>query len=132
MAFIVFSSRGEEIGRRPLDGEPVVIGRSPECDVAVRDILLSRRHCRLEPQGRGWVLLDLGSKNGTAVGGRRVTRQPLSDGDVLEIGKTRVSFHAGAFVPTPSGTPLAKRRRRPADPFEAMASTMTGVEVADV
>src|SRR5688500_5295158 len=49
MAYLIFTSRqGKEIGRRPLDG-PMVIGRSPECDVALDDAQLSRRHCRLMP-----------------------------------------------------------------------------------
>src|SRR5690349_8862659 len=100
MAYLSFFYKGEEIDRRELR-EPLVIGRSPECNVAVRDILLSRRHCRIEPEAGGWSAQDLGSKNGTHIGDELVTRRLLKDGDVMLMGKTRVSFHTGAFVPLP-------------------------------
>ena len=45
-----------------------MVGRSPECDVAVRDLLLSRTHCRIEPAGHGWKVVDLNSRNGTGLG----------------------------------------------------------------
>jgi pSer/pThr/pTyr-binding forkhead associated (FHA) protein len=77
MAYLVFSShKGEEIGRRRLEG-PVTIGRSPDCDVSLHDHLLSRHHCRLAPSDDGWVLTDLGSKNGTIVHGKPVTQHVL-------------------------------------------------------
>src|SRR5687768_2667546 len=73
MAFVVVLFRGEELTRRELTG-PLVIGRAPECDVSVRDILLSRRHCQISPapDGPGWIIEDLGSKNGTRIGGEAV------------------------------------------------------------
>ena len=87
MAYLVFSShKGEEIGRRRLEG-PVTIGRSHECDVSLHDILLSRSHCRLERTRDGWVVTDLGSKNGTVIDGRPVTRHALRPGEVIRIGR---------------------------------------------
>lgn len=68
-----------------IDG-PVVVGRREPADVVVHDALVSRRHCRIAPSGDGWVVEDLGSANGTCVGGRRVTRQTLHDGDRIELG----------------------------------------------
>src|SRR5688572_19758025 len=141
MPFIVIASKGEEVGRWPLcDGAPVVIGRSPECDVAVRDILLSRRHCRLEPSGpperTEWTVIDLESKNGTQVGDEAVTRRALRDGDVLTLGKTRVTFFAGspdslpaAPAPEPNANRAPGARLRPASPLDAMADTVSGVDV---
>ena len=74
MAYLIFSShKGEEIGRRRLDG-PVTIGRAVDCDVSLHDHLLSRKHCRLAPSDEGWVLADLGSKNGTLLHGQPIRR----------------------------------------------------------
>ncbi len=133
MAYVAFFYRGEEVDRRELNG-PLVIGRSAECDVVVRDILLSRRHCRIEPEAGGWSALDLASKNGTRVGDELVTRRTLKDGDTLLMGKTRALFHEGAFVPgPPRPTPALEDNepspRRPADPFEALSSTLSGQAV---
>src|SRR3954464_14239506 len=122
MAFVVIADRNQEIDRRELFG-PVVIGRSPECDLAVRDILLSRRHCMIERIGETWVVADLSSKNGTRVNSELITRQVLHDGDVIRIGRTRICFRGGMFIPPP------KEKRpnvRPADPVEALAGTMAG------
>src|SRR5947209_6977680 len=48
MPYITVSASGEELDRRELTDAPIVIGRAPECQVSVHDILLSRRHCRIE------------------------------------------------------------------------------------
>src|SRR5262245_25164322 len=124
MAFIILAdSSSREIDRRELAG-PVIIGRSPDVDLPVRDILLSRRHCMLEKIGDTWVLADLKSKNGTRVNGEPITRQSLKDNDVVRLVRTRIAFCEGAFVPAP---PDVKRvKQRPADPLEAMQSTMSG------
>src|SRR5690349_9235391 len=98
MAFIVYFYKDEEQGRLPLDG-PIQIGRSAECDISVRDIMLSRHHCRIEPANGGWVISDLGSKNGTSIGGSLIARQNLQDGDVIRMGKTTLRFFEGEFVP---------------------------------
>jgi pSer/pThr/pTyr-binding forkhead associated (FHA) protein len=124
MAFIIVAdSKSQEIERRELAG-PLVIGRSPECDLPVRDILLSRRHCVIERLGESWVIADLGSKNGTRINGEAINRHVLHDFDVIRLGRTRIAFHDGAFIPAP---PDVKRaRQRPADPLEAMAGTLSG------
>jgi len=127
MAYVVLYYKEQEVGRRKLD-RPVVIGRSPECDIAIRDVLLSRRHCRIEKEGRNWVLSDLGSKNGTHVGEGVITRHVLNDADIIGMGKSTVRFHRGAFVPGPKTKPQASRTQRPADPFEALSGTVTAFE----
>ena len=128
MAFIILGDEQQEWERRPLR-QAMTIGRSFDCDLPVRDTLLSRKHCRLEPHGNQWVLIDLKSRNGTMIGGERIARQVLEDGDVIRIGQTRVCFRAGAFVAAIAPNP-APSRVRPLDPHEAMAATMTGAEFA--
>ena len=119
MAYVVVSFKGQEVGRWPLEG-PLTIGRSTECNVVVRDILLSRRHCEIAPYRNGWIASDLGSKNGTTAGKHPITRRGLSDGDVLKLGKTTVRFQIGR-LPTTHKPPA----KRPADPFEALSGTVT-------
>lgn len=132
MPWIIISANGEELERRELSpASPIVIGRSPECDVAVRDILLSRTHCRIEPAGQGWRVVDLGSKNGTHVGWQAVRSHVLRDGDHLRTGRTRIAFHTRPFEPAPYGAPRTNRLVRPADPHEALSGTVTDFVLVD-
>jgi ABC-type multidrug transport system ATPase subunit len=58
-------------------------------------------HCVIERGTRGWVLRDLESANGTYLNGRRCEEAALIDGDVLQIGRARFIFDAGALRPAP-------------------------------
>jgi hypothetical protein len=86
-------------------------GRHPDCQVsfdAHRDIDASSRHAELRPAERGWVLVDLGSSNGTFVDGQRVTELAVP---LATPGDRRVS----APVAPGSGSSSAIRGRgRPA------------------
>lgn len=125
MAWIIVSANGEELDRQELT-KPLVLGRSSECDLAVRDILLSRTHCRIEPAGgHDWRVVDLKSKNGTRVGWQQVDSQVLKDGDHLRMGRTRIVYHTGPFEPAPERKPRPDRIVRPADPHEALSGTVT-------
>lgn len=121
MAYVIVYHKDQEIARHPLQGA-ATIGRSPECELSVHDILLSRRHCRIEPDGHEWALTDLGSKNGTRVGGNAVTRAVLRDGDVIRMGNTAVRYRTGPLAPVIK--PRSPGVQRPADPFEALAGTV--------
>ena len=72
----------------------VTIGRLPECDIALGDPNVSRHHAEIRPRGDGFVLVDLGSTNGSRVNGVRVTERELRDGDELAFGNTRLTFQA--------------------------------------
>jgi hypothetical protein len=76
----------EQIGARTL------IGRSPECDVFLDDVTVSRRHAELLHEGEQVVIRDLGSLNGTFVNRRRIEEAVLEDDDELQIGKYRLTF----------------------------------------
>jgi len=123
MAYVVLKFKDRQVGRWPMR-RPMVIGRAPECDITVRDILLSRRHCRIENEGRDWFVTDLGSKNGTRIGGQAVLRHKLRDGDVIRIGKTAVRFCRGVMAPSHEAPQPNAGMRRPQDPFDAMAGTV--------
>jgi predicted component of type VI protein secretion system len=129
--WIQISANGEELDRRALSAS-VVIGRSPECVIVVRDILLSRSHCRIEPAGEGWKVIDLNSKNGTRVGWQDVRLHVLRDGDHLRMGRTRIVYHTGAFEPAPERVVRRSSRLvRPADPHEALTGTVTDFVLVD-
>lgn len=130
MPWIQISANGEELDRRVLSAA-VVIGRSSECDIVVRDILLSRTHCRIEPLGEGWRVIDLNSKNGTRVGWQDLRLHVLRDGDHLRMGRTRIVYHTGAFEPAPRKNPRIDRIVRPADPHEALTGTVTDFVLLD-
>jgi hypothetical protein len=132
MAWIIITANGEELDRRELLDDALVVGRSPECDIAVRDILLSRTHCRLEPTRHGWKVVDLNSKNGTRVGWQGIKTHVLRDGDYLRMGRTRISYHTTPFEPAPAGSaPRSNRIVRPADPHEALTGTVTDFVLLD-
>ena len=73
-------------------GERTLIGRSPECDVFLDDVTVSRRHAELVLSGGVFVIRDLGSLNGTFVNRRRIESKELEDDDELQIGKYRLVF----------------------------------------
>jgi pSer/pThr/pTyr-binding forkhead associated (FHA) protein len=67
----------------------VVIGRGTECDVVIKDPKASRRHCQLTRKGQGFLLEDLGSKNGTYVNGERIKEAViLKPNETFKIGET--------------------------------------------
>jgi FHA domain/DUF1707 SHOCT-like domain len=67
------------------------IGRDGGCDLVLADLTVSRRHARLERDGSGWLLQDLGSTNGTRLNGWLVSSPvPVRTGDQVSFGS--VSF----------------------------------------
>lgn len=74
-----------------------VIGRHPSCDIVLDAASVSRQHAAIEVAGdRAWIE-DLGSRNGTALDGKRVAeRQALLDGQQVRIGDQRMTFFSNA------------------------------------
>lgn len=82
-----------------------VIGRADEVDLMIDHPTVSRRHALIEPDGLIWTMVDLGSTNGSRINGDWITGVvPLSDGDVLRIGrvKARVFFGPARVEPADS------------------------------
>ena len=73
-------------------GDRALIGRSPECDVFLDDVTVSRRHAELTREGAVFTIRDLGSLNGTFVSKRRIESSVLEDDDEVQIGKYRMTF----------------------------------------
>ncbi len=88
---ILLTTDGNHI-EYPLGDDAVWIGRSRENALPIADRRASRRHCRVEPENDGYVVIDDGSANGTLVNGQLVQSRPLDTGDVIQIGATRIFF----------------------------------------
>ncbi|HSM98716.1 MAG TPA: SpoIIE family protein phosphatase, partial [Gallionella sp.] len=80
---------GPEHGRMiELDSKPVTIGRALPADIVLRDVEMSRSHCRLHLQLDEVTVTDLGSTNGTFVNGKQIAGQArLPHGSFLQIGR---------------------------------------------
>jgi hypothetical protein len=77
----------------PLRESGTLIGRNPECALVLDDDYASGRHLKIYRGDVGWVAEDLGSTNGTYLGGRRLTEvAPVTVGSQLRIGKTVVEL----------------------------------------
>lgn len=76
-------------GSVPLTDNGVLIGRNPECTLVLSDDFASGRHARIYSDGSNWMIDDLGSTNGTFVGGQRIGQgMRLSEGSRVRIGQT--------------------------------------------
>jgi len=90
---LVVRSGGGMAGQsfQPAEGR-TLIGRSPECDVFLDDVTVSRRHAELLREGDTFTIRDLGSLNGTYVNRQRIETVMLSEDDEVQIGKYRLTF----------------------------------------
>jgi hypothetical protein len=95
--------------RWPVTGDSVTLGRAKDCDIVLPERQVSRHHARIERDASGFIVRDLGSKNGTSVNGEPVRGRPyrLRDGDEIELaGVLQMGFVVGeatlplADVPT--------------------------------
>jgi pSer/pThr/pTyr-binding forkhead associated (FHA) protein len=79
---------------------PLMVGRSPNADVKIEDDGLSRRHFMILHEGNDYLIKDLGSRNGTWVGGDRAFIARLRHDDFIQAGRTRFRFnlHGSAEV----------------------------------
>ena len=103
-------------------GEQIVAGRAAECDVVLGIDEVSRRHARFERLGDRFEVCDLGSVNGTFVNGRRIEREELHVGDVVQIEGFKLTFVLDRQPIDEMGAPLAAA---PAPkPRDTLAMTM--------
>ncbi|HEV2724214.1 MAG TPA: FHA domain-containing protein [Thermoleophilaceae bacterium] len=73
-------------------GDRMTIGRSPEAEVFLDDVTVSRNHALLVRRRDGLYIDDLGSLNGTYVNRRRIESHRLQHGDELQVGKYKLSY----------------------------------------
>jgi adenylate cyclase len=80
--------------------EPLTIGRSPESGLLLADESVSRSHARITRDGEGWVISDLGSKNGVKVNTYRTNQHRLASGDRIDLGAVRLYVGIRPVSPT--------------------------------
>jgi pSer/pThr/pTyr-binding forkhead associated (FHA) protein len=90
---LVVRSGGGMAGQtfQPADGRTLV-GRSPECDIFLDDVTVSRRHAEIVRDGDTFTIRDLGSLNGTYVNRKRIESAVLQNDDEVQVGKYRLTF----------------------------------------
>ena len=76
-------------------GERTRIGRSPDCEIFLDDVTVSRNHAVLVERDGEFYVEDQGSLNGTFVNRRRIDSARLENGDELQVGKYRMTFVEG-------------------------------------
>jgi pSer/pThr/pTyr-binding forkhead associated (FHA) protein len=75
-----------------VSGERMTIGRSPEAEIFLDDVTVSRNHALLVRRRDGLYIDDLGSLNGTYVNRRRIESHKLAGGDELQVGKYKLTY----------------------------------------
>jgi len=95
----------------PLPSEGLSVGSGPENGLALEDPYVSARHLRIEPRAGRWQVVDLGSTNGTFLGGLRVWRSEFPPGLPLAVGDSEILLEVGAA-----------REGRPPGSYEGMFS----------
>jgi hypothetical protein len=91
-ALVIRTGGGRAGDSFSLDGEKFTIGRSPDADVFLDDVTVSRNHALLVKRRDGLYLDDLGSLNGTYVNRRRIESHKLANGDELQVGKYKLTY----------------------------------------
>ena len=87
--------RGPSAGSRfLLDTETVTAGRSPDSEIFLDDVTVSRKHAEFRRTGDGFTVRDVGSLNGTYVNRDRIDSVLLQGGDEVQIGKFRLVYFA--------------------------------------
>ncbi len=94
-AALLLVHRGPSRGSRfLLDTDVSIAGRHPNSEIFLDDVTVSRRHAEFRRTPRGFEMRDLGSLNGTFVGGERHDRIDLNDGDEVLVGKFHLMYFA--------------------------------------
>src|SRR5690349_11106295 len=128
LAFLEVINEGFERGKRFDIRVPLAhIGRGAHNDVVIDDDSVSDTHAKLQRREDGWYLIDLGSTNGTYVGGSRLTSERRLDGAPdVRFGGVKLTFRP-ADVPLPpqkstraiAQTPIDRSKLPPRQPRPA-------------
>src|SRR6202041_4970 len=99
--------------------DPQIVGTSRMADIVVHDDAVSGRHCAVSVDAGGIAIRDVGSKNGTFVGGARINEAWGGAGTIVTIGRSTLVFSAvdegareeglGTALPGLAGTSLQMR-----------------------
>jgi pSer/pThr/pTyr-binding forkhead associated (FHA) protein len=91
-----YSDGGGDARRVILEQNPFRIGRAEVSDLRIESVQVSREHAEIVERNGMWLVRDLGSTNGTQVNGKSIKETLLSDGDILRIAETELTFVVSA------------------------------------
>jgi len=93
----LLDSTGHQVERAAeLTKDITIIGRRPDCDIALTGVTVSRRHAQIQRDGDRCLLSDLGSTNGTLLNGEPVIgEEVLRDRDEIAVGTYKLIFRQG-------------------------------------
>lgn len=110
LRFMAVATEGTVAGVRVdeiVEGDPVVIGRDEQADLVLPESTVSRRHVEVRSGDDGWEIMDLGSRLGSWLNGKKLRAGegvPLREGDEVEMGLFRVVFLGEAEHEIPQDT----------------------------
>ena len=78
-----------------LGDKKLVVGRSPQCDLFLNDMTVSREHATIEPADGGYVIRDENSFNGVWVSNDSIDEHRLASGDIIQIGAFLLLYQEG-------------------------------------
>jgi len=84
-----------------LAGRRFVLGRGRDCEVRVESDVSSRKHAAVSLAESGWVVEDLGSRNGTILKGKRISRADLRPLDEIQLGAKGPTVRVITMEPAP-------------------------------
>ncbi|HEX6885828.1 MAG TPA: FHA domain-containing protein [Planctomycetota bacterium] len=113
--FVLRIESGERQGEQvPLTDGTLQVGRRPECGLVLADGSVSGKHAELRVAGERVEVVDLGSTNGTRVGGQKIAQAVVSHGDSLLFGNVRASLHDAELAGAPPAAPAPAAAAEPA------------------
>jgi len=117
MPKLIVSIDGVVIKEVTLAKDRTTLGRRPYNDIVIDNLAISGEHAVLHMIGNDVYLEDLNSTNGTYVNGRAIKKQALEQNDVIEVGKYKIRFLAGATAATESLLPVRPAPPAPSGPI---------------
>ncbi len=111
MAKLVLKFKEAVLKEITIEKDHVMLGRKPENDLVIDNLAVSGFHAKILKEKDQYVLEDMGSLNGTYVGGERITRRALKDGEQILIGKHTIEFIAPELKPAEAAAQPAQRQK---------------------
>jgi pSer/pThr/pTyr-binding forkhead associated (FHA) protein len=129
MAELIIKTGKQREQTIPLPDSDIVIGRDEDCRIRLEAKGISHRHCFLKNSPNGWLIEDLGSRNGTFLNGKRIDKELLlKSGDIFSIGPLKFQFVEKNTSPGKTGK---SSQSALADKNSAQTEMTTDDEIAD-
>ena len=98
---------GSQAGSWNVEDKPLVVGRGETVEAFVEDDSLSRSHFLIVPEGPGFFLIDLHSRNGTWINGKKVSAHKLQTNEIIRAGESAFLFSLTPIAPNAFSIPAA-------------------------